>query len=119
KRDWADLSRRIVENGGIGFSVCVSHMPAESSSISGGTTNGIYPIRDFYLNKTNETLSISYVVPDSTKLKDKYQIARDIAPKDLIDCYAIIQKWTDQAISADLYRKLQGDEKVSSTEMLQ
>lgn len=119
KRDWVGLSRRIVENGGIGFSVCVSHMPAESSSISGGTTNGIYPIRDFYLNKTNETLSISYVVPDSTKLKDKYQIAWDIAPKDLIDCYAIIQKWTDQAISADLYRKLQGDEKVSSTEMLQ
>ena len=52
-------------------------------------------------------------------MKDKYQIAWDIAPKDLIDCYAIIQKWTDQAISADLYRKLQGDEKVSSTEMLQ
>lgn len=119
KRDWADLSRRIIANGGLGFSVCIANMPAESSSISGGTTNGIYPIRDFYLNKTNETLSINYVVPDSTKLKDKYQIAWDIAPKDLIDCYAIIQKWTDQAISADLYRKLQGDEKVSSTEMLQ
>lgn len=119
KRDWEGLKQRIIANGGIGFSVCISHMPAESSSISGATTNGIYPIRDFYLNKTNETLSISYVVPDSTKLKDKYQIAWDIAPKDLIDCYAIIQKWTDQAISADLYRKLQGDEKVSSTEMLQ
>ena len=104
-----EVHHYILENG------LVSH----NSSISGGTTNGIYPIRDFYLNKTNETLSISYVVPDSTKLKDKYQIAWDIAPKDLIDCYAIIQKWTDQAISADLYRKLQGDEKVSSTEMLQ
>ncbi len=118
KRDWKDLSRRIVENGGILNSVLVAQMPSESSSISGATTNGIYPIRDFYLNKTNETLSINYVVPDSTKLKDKYEIAWDISPDDLIDCYCIIQKWTDQAISADMYRKIQGDEKVTTTEML-
>lgn len=118
KRDWETLRQQIIENGGIGFSVLVAHMPAESSSISGGTTNGIYPIRELYMNKTNETLSLNYVVPDSTKLKDKYESAWDILTDDLIDCYAIIQKWTDQAISADLYRVLQGDDKVSSTEML-
>ena len=30
----------------------------------------------------------------------------------------MIQKWTDQAISADLYQKLQGDTKVGTSEML-
>ncbi len=36
----------------------------------------------------------------------------------MIDCYAIIQKFTDQAISADLFRKIIGDEVVTSSEML-
>ena len=93
-------------------------MPAESSSISSETTNSILPIRDFDLNKTNDTMQINYVVPDSTKLRNKFQIAWDISTDDLIKVYAVVQKFTDQAISADLYRKLQGDEKVGTTEML-
>ena len=32
--------------------------------------------------------------------------------------YAVLQKWTDQAISADLYRRMQGDTKVGTSEML-
>ena len=93
-------------------------MPAESSSISSETTNSILPIRDFDLNKTNDTMQINYIVPDSTKLRNKFQIAWDISTDDLIKVYAVVQKFTDQAISADLYRKLQGDEKVGTTEML-
>ena len=92
----------------------VSH----NSSISGATTNGIYPIRNLYLNKTNETMSVNYVVPDSTRLKNKYESAWNVPTNDLIDDYCIIQKWTDQAISADGYRKIQGDDKVTSSEML-
>lgn len=118
KRDWESLTKEIIENGGMAFSVCIAHMPSESSSISGATTNGLYPIRDLYLNKTNETLSLNYVVPDSTRLKDKYESAWDVPTDDLIDMYSIVQKWTDQAISADLYRRLQGDEKVTVSEML-
>lgn len=118
KRDWESLRKEIIANGGMAFSVCIAAMPSESSSVSGATTNGLYPIRDFYLNKTNETLSLSYVVPDSTKLKDKYESAWDVPTDDLIDVYSIVQKWTDQAISADLYRRLQGDEKVTVSEML-
>lgn len=118
KRDWESLRRAIIQNGGIRNSVCVAHMPAESSSISSETTNGPYPIRDFDLVKTSDTMAISYVVPDSTKLKGHYEIAWDIPSSDMVKCYAIMQKWTDQAISADLWKKLQGDEKVSSSEML-
>lgn len=119
KRDWESLRQQIVANGGIRNSVCVAHMPGESSSIASGTTNGPYPIRDFDLDKTNETMVLSYVAPDSTHLRDRYELAWDISSEDLIDCYAIMQKWTDQAISADLYRKVQGDEKVGTSEMIQ
>lgn len=118
KRDWESLRKDIVENGGIRNSVCIAHMPAESSSIASETTNGVYPIRDFDLLKTNDTSVVSYVVPDATKLKSKYEIAWDITAEELIKVYAVIQKWTDQAISADLYRRMQGDEKVGTAEML-
>lgn len=118
KRDWESLRQAIVANGGIRNSVCIAHMPAESSSIASETTNGVYPIRDFDLVKTSDTLAINYVVPDSTKYKQYFESAWDIPSSDMIQCYAIMQKWTDQAISADLWRKLQGDEKVGSTEML-
>lgn len=119
KRDWEGLRKKIIANGGIRNSVLVAHMPGESSSIASGSTNGVYPIRDFWLNKTNDTLSIDYVVPGSTDLRDKYQIVWDVPAKKLIHAYAVMQKWTDQAISADIYHKLQGDTTIGTTEMLE
>ena len=59
------------------------------------------------VNKSNETLSFSYVVPESTKLKDKYEIAWDIDTNHMIDAYAILQKWCDQSLSSDFYRRLE------------
>jgi ribonucleoside-diphosphate reductase alpha chain len=118
KRDWEVLRREIIDNGGIRNSVLSAMMPGESSTISAGTTNGVYPIRDFDLMKTNDTLVNHWVAPDSTKLRSKYQLAWDIKTSDMIKVYAIMQKWTDQAISADLFVKIQGEQKVSSTDML-
>lgn len=103
-----EVHHYILENG------LVSH----NSSVSGGTTNSVYPIRDYYLNKSNETLSFSYVVPESTKLKDKYEIAWDIDTNHMIDVYAILQKWCDQSLSSDFYRRLEGTDTVTVTEML-
>jgi ribonucleoside-diphosphate reductase alpha chain len=119
KRNWPELRKAIVANKGIRNSVLVSHMPGESSTISSGTTNGPYPIREFSLMKTNDTLVNHWVAPDSTKLKNKYQFAWDINTTDMIKVYAIMQKWCDQSISADLYVKVQGDQKVSSSAMIQ
>lgn len=118
KRDWKTLSEKIKANGGILNSVLCAHMPSESSSISGATTNGLYPIRDIVLNKTNETQSVSYVVPDSTKLRNRYESAWDIQTDAMTMIYAIFQKWCDQGISADRWRKIQGDEKVGTKEMI-
>ena len=116
--DWEDLRSRIIENGGIRNSSLINHMPAESSSKSAATTNGLYPIREMTLLKTDQTNAINWAAPDGEKLEKYYEFAWDIDTKDMIDCYAIVQKWTDQAISADLYRKLVGADVVTTQEMI-
>lgn len=117
--DWDELEAEIVKNGGIRNSSVIAHMPGESSTKASGTTNGLYPIRDLTLIKTDNNSVNYWAAPEGEKLKKRYEISWDIATKDLIDCYAIVQKFTDQAISADLYRKVIGDDVVSSSEMLQ
>ncbi len=119
KRDWEALRRDIVQNKGIRNSVLVAHMPGESSTIAAGTTNGPYAIRELYIMKTNDTQVNHWAAPDGTRLKNRYQSAWDIKTTDMIKVYAIMQKWTDQAISADLFVKIQGDEKVSSAAIIQ
>lgn len=116
--DWEKLRQRIVENGGHAFSVLAAHMPAESSSVRSGSTNGVYAIRDLDLNKTNDTNAVKYVVPESDKLGKYYQNAYDISVEDMAKVYGIIQKWTDQAISADQWYKAQGSDKIKSSELM-
>jgi ribonucleoside-diphosphate reductase alpha chain len=119
KRDWETLRQQIIDNGGIRNSVVAAHMPGESSTIGAGTTNGVYPIRELYIMKTNDTLVNHWAAPDGTKLKNKYQRAWDISTTDMIKVYAVMQKWTDQAISADLYVSIKGADKVSSSLIIQ
>lgn len=114
--DWESLSKAIKDNGGIHNSVLVAHMPAESSSISSGTTNGVYPIRRKHNIKNSGSDSIPYVVPDDDL---DYQIAYDIDVKDMKKVYAILQKFTDQAISADEFLNMKGGRKIGSSELLQ
>lgn len=119
QRNWEALRKEIVANGGIRNSVLVAHMPGESSTIAAGTTNGPYPIRELYLMKTNDTQVNHWAAPDGTRLKHRYQQAWDVSTSDMIKVYAIMQKWADQAISADLFVKIQGDQKVSSKAIIQ
>lgn len=116
--DWEGLRKRIIDNGGHAFSTLVAHMPAESSSIRSGSTNGVYPVRDLDLNKSNDTNTVKYVVPESDKLGKYYQNAYDISVRDMAKVYGIIQKWTDQGISADQWFKAQGSDKIKSSELM-
>ena len=116
--DWESLSNDIKNNGGIRNSVLACALPSESSSKVSGTTNGVYPIRDYTLIKTDNSTVTYWAAKDGEKLKNNYEIAWDIPTADMIDCYAVIQKWTDQSISADLYCKVIGDTTISSSEML-
>ena len=50
-----------------------------------------------------------WAAPDGDRLADVYQSAWEIPTKDMSELYASVQKWTDQGISADFYRKVIGD----------
>ncbi|EHP9878068.1 ribonucleoside-diphosphate reductase subunit alpha [Escherichia coli] len=103
KQDWESLRKEIVDFGGIRNSVLEAYMPNESSSLATNTTNGIYPVRDHVIFKKSPQGQVLFIVPDYEKLKDYYTSAWDTPTNDLIDIYALFQKFTGQAISADLY----------------
>ncbi len=116
--DWEALRSAIIQNGGIGHSCLVAYMPGESSSKALGTPNSIYPVRDTTLNKTDGSVTIRWAAPCSDDPAYLYQSAWDISEVDMIKAYAVFQKFTDQAISADLWRRIKDDDKVSSRELL-
>lgn len=101
--DWESLRKEIIEVGGIRNSVLEAFMPNESSSLATNTTNGLYPIREIKMFKKSPQGSVLFIAPEGEALDSVYQRAWDVPTKDLIDIYAIVQKFTGQAISADFY----------------
>lgn len=117
--NWEKLRKAIIEQGGLAHSVLVAYMPGEASSKALGGANSIYPIRRHTIVKTDNNITVQWAAPFSDNPEYKYQSAWDIKTKDLIGVYAIFQKWTDQAISADLFRRITpGDETIYSNEII-
>lgn len=114
--DWENLRKRIIANGGIRNSVTTAHMPTESSSKASGAPNSLYPVRELSMLKSDENVIIDWCAPDGDLLD--YQLAWDVATEDMIDMYAIFQKFDDQGISADFYRRIVDDDVVTSSEMI-
>lgn len=78
--------------------------PAESSSIVNGSTNGIEAARALITTKKSKAGIFKVVVPEITKLKNKYQFAFDMKDnKGYTNICAVMQKWLDQSISANHY----------------
>ena len=117
--DWEALRGEIVANGGIRNSVLVAHMPTETSANASGTTNGLYPVRELSLIKTDNHRVNYWAAPDGDSLGEHYQSAWDIPASDMTELYAIVQKWTDQGISADFYRRVIGDDCIESAELIE
>lgn len=101
--DWEMLRTALIANKGMRFSSLVAHMPTESSSKGAGCPNGIYPIRELSIGKSDATNTIDWTAPDSDLIGHQYQLAYDIDIFKLIDAYSVVQKFTDQSISSDLY----------------
>lgn len=114
---WEKLRKEVIDNGGIAHSVLVAYMPGESSSKALGGANSIYPVRRLTLSKNDQNNHLYWAAPYGDDPTVKYQFAWDIPTKDMIDCYAIFQKFTDQGISADLYRRIVGTEEIDSNEL--
>lgn len=116
--DWEALRMEIIANGGIGHSCLVAYMPGESSSKALGQPNSIYPVRNTTLSKTDGNVTIRWAAPGSDDSALHYQSAWDISEIDMIKAYAVFQKFADQGISADLWRRIKDDDKIGSKELL-
>lgn len=120
EQDWESLREEVEALKGLRFSVLEAHMPCESSSVAGGHTNGLYPIRDYKVIKTSGTNKNLFIAPELDTLKDSYEMAWDVPTIDMIDVYAVCQCFTGQAISADLYIKYgPGERKLSAKKLLE
>lgn len=51
----------LYELGGLHFSTLIAHMPTESSSKAAGKPNGIYPIRELYMKKSDMNAVLDWV----------------------------------------------------------
>lgn len=121
KQDWEELRKEIIAAGGIGFSVLETMVPSESSSQAQNATNGLYPIREGVIEKKDATKKAQWISPEWEELKEHYEIAWTISEKDMIDIYAIVQCFTGQGISSDLYfthASIDGKIQVSSKKMM-
>lgn len=117
--DWESLRQEIIANGGIAHSALVAYMPGESSSKAiDGCPNSIYLVRNIELTKSDGALKIQWSAFESDRPGMDYERAYETSSKDMIEYYAIWQKWTDQAISADMYRRLEASEEVEEDEII-
>lgn len=118
ERDWeGDMRPALIAQGGLRNSCLVAYMPGESSSKGMGVENSIYAIREDVLGKVDGNNKINWAARDHDLLQ--YQYAWDISTKDMFSVYGVVQKFTDQAISADEYRKIGPGERIGTSEMLQ
>ena len=101
--DWKSLREDIKEHG-LRNSTLTALMPCESSSLVTNSTNGIEPPRSLVTIKKSKQGLIPQVVPEISKLKNKYTLAYNMESNTgYINICAVLQKYFDQAISANHY----------------
>jgi ribonucleoside-diphosphate reductase, alpha subunit len=103
KQDWKELRKEVKSLKGLRFTTLTTIVPSESSSLLLASSNSLYAVRNLVLVKQNGDNAVTWIAPEATKLKQYYQSAWKIPPKDMIEVYAIVQKFTDQGISADMW----------------
>lgn len=101
--NWESLREEIKLNKGIRHSSLIAHMPVKSSYKASGVTQGVYPIEQLFYTDNDGSNSDKICVPKYDKLKNQYQSAFDLSVNSQILFYAVIQKFTDQGVSANEY----------------
>mgnify|MGYP000660438814 CR=1 FL=1 len=101
KKDWESLRRFIVANG-LRNSTLTALMPCETSSQVSNSTNGIEPPRGLMSVKQSKDGLLRQMVPESSRLKSQYEFLWDMPDNNgYLELCAIMQKFVDQAISAN------------------
>jgi ribonucleoside-diphosphate reductase alpha chain len=99
--DWETLREEIMEYG-LRNSTLTALMPSETSSQISNATNGIEPPRGYVSVKASKDGILKQVVPHFTEYKNSYELLWDIGSNDgYLHLVAIMQKFVDQAISAN------------------
>lgn len=102
KLDWEWLRNEVLTHG-IRNATVTALMPAESSAKISNSTNGVEPVRALITTKGNKSNISKQVVPEITKLKNKYDMLWDMkSMAGIIKTMAVIQKFVDQSISTNL-----------------
>ena len=103
KLPW-DKLRKTIEKYGMRNSTLTALMPCESSSLVTNSTNGIEPPRGLLSIKKSKQGLIPQVVPELYTLRTKYTTAYEMKDNTgYTNIVSVIQKYVDQAISANHY----------------
>lgn len=101
--NWEELRLNILEHG-MRNSTLMALMPSETSSQLSNATNGIEPIRSLVVTKGSKQSQAKQVVPEITKLKNKYELAWDMGSNEgYLQLVGVMAKYVDQAISTNMY----------------
>ncbi len=99
--DWESLRENIREYG-LRNSTLTALMPSETSSQISNATNGIEPPRGYISIKASKDGILKQVVPHYDKFKNNYELLWSIeSNKGYLELVGIMQKFIDQAISAN------------------
>lgn len=110
-----------VKTYGMANSTVMAIAPVESSSQIINATNGIEPPRGVVSIKASKDGTLKQIVPEIHRLKNKYEYLWDMPhTRGYLELAAIIQKWTDQAISTNTtYNPINyPDDKVPMSELI-
>ena len=100
--DWKWLGEQLSLYG-IRNATLLAMMPAESSSRIFNSTNGVEPVRALITTKINKAHVSRQIVPEYTRLKNKYDLLWEMRSMEgIIKMMAVIQKFTCQSISTNL-----------------
>lgn len=101
KMDW-DTLRTDIAKYGIRNATTMALMPAETSAQISNSTNGIEKPRSLVSIKSSKDGVLKQVVPEITKLKNKYDLLWDQKDNSgYIKICGVLQKYIDQSISAN------------------
>ena len=103
KLDWETLRKEIQEYG-LRNSTITAIAPTETSAQISNATNGIGPPRSYISIKQSKHGILPQVVPEYETLKPYYELAWQMpSNKGYLTLVGIMQKFIDQAISANTY----------------
>lgn len=101
--DWDSL-RIDLKKYGTRHTTFTCQPPTESTAVAQNATNGVEPPRSFLAYKGSKKSSVPFIVPNSKKYHEYYQLAFDM-PDNIgyLNICNVIQKWMDMAMSCNQY----------------